>query len=62
MRTFLLVPSETDGFDSASKRDDPTSFLTVICLFQGTVWFLHDEMFQRFQRTTKLMTSKQRGT
>lgn len=43
MPTFLLVPSETDGFDSASKRDDPTSFLTVICLFQGTVWFLHDE-------------------
>lgn len=49
MRTFLLVPSETDGFDSASKRDDPTSFLTVICLFQGTVWFLHDENVSALQ-------------
>lgn len=44
MRIFSVnSPQKLMVLDSAIMRDALTSVLIVICLFQGTFWFLHHE-------------------
>lgn len=44
MRIFSVnSPQKLMVLDSAIMRDALASVLIVICLFQGTFWFLHHE-------------------